>query len=643
MNRAGFARVTVITIFVACTMIPGVPAAPALAAASVAAPTRWGAQCGSQALGLGQDTVQLAPILASDTTPTGGPIVRRSASGGTWVPVIMVHGWTSQDTNTSARTGAFSHIIDLSDNPDFVPDISRSLIGELQGVLGAAVFTFDYHPYSARWVDDPHLGPALGKVIDCLYRASGQKVIIVAHSMGGLIARYAATHAGVAGNDRASEISTVVTFGTPETGSVAALLAETGVDFGAVTSAELAVIRLVLSACGNFATDDIKSGSLCDELPAPIRAFESASGVALRAGSPELAALKPWPHSIDVDALAGNATFEVPRLGWFSLPGSTRPVDVGDMVVTRGSALAGATSTKDATCDYQLDPVRGATDQLGLLFGQIAASQVAQQPLRAFTGACFHTALMRGLELTAEALGAAAEAIRCAAAAMTSTIVPVVKCPTTDTFPPSGPRLPATETIPAPASVGDQLAYYSDATRRIRPILAPRGWSCSFAIGADGSIAISVFPPGESPPPGGPPEGAESVLAYNASACVGCIDQVACPLVPHVARELVPSSPGVAADCGPAQPREQQETWLAGSPGYSASGSDVVSVVDPPGVKGYVAGSGGQSPADGILLYWWGPASNPGASSADCTLPSSSAPLCQAILSTFRQQHWTGY
>ena len=79
-----------------------------------------------------------------------------------------------------------------------------------------------------------------------------------------------------------------------------------------------------------------------------------------------------------------------------------------DMIVTRGSALAGATSTKDASCAYQLNPVRGATDQLGLLFGQVAASQVAQQPLRAFAGACFHTDLMRGIELTAEALGAVA-------------------------------------------------------------------------------------------------------------------------------------------------------------------------------------------------------------------------------------------
>ncbi len=375
-------------------------------------PATWASRCSVQALGLGKDTVQFAPVLSSDRTPAGGHIVPRPGSDGKWVPVIMVHGWTSQDTNTDARTGAFSHIIDLSDNPGFVPDITRSLIGQFQGLPGAAVFTFDYHPYSARWVDDSHLGPALGAVIDCLYRASGQKVIIVAHSMGGLIARYAATHPGVSGRNRAGEISTAVTFGIPETGSVAALLAETGIDISASTSDKLAVIRLVLSACGTLASNEIKTGTLCDKLWAPIRAFESTAGVALQAGSPQLAALPPWPRSIHLDALAGNMTFEFPSAGWFYLPWSTRSVDVGDMIVTQGSALAGATSTKNATCDYQLNPVRGVTDRLGLLVGQVTPSQVAQQPLKAFTSACLHTDLMRGLELTTEALGAVADDIK---------------------------------------------------------------------------------------------------------------------------------------------------------------------------------------------------------------------------------------
>jgi len=414
MKRRGIARRLIAAASATCLLTLGVLIGMAPDAVSVpngSTPAGWASRCNSQTLGLGQDVVQLAPILPSDRTPAGGHIVSRPSSDGKWVPVIMVHGWTSQDTNTDARTGAFSHIIDLSDNPAFVPNIIRSLIGQFQGVPGAAVFTFDYHPYSARWVDDSHLGPALGKVIDCLYQASGQRVIVVAHSMGGLIARYAAAQPGITGGNRAGEISTVVTFGTPETGSVAARLAETGADFGATVNDELAVIRLLLSACGKLSSGDIETGTLCDEIPPPIRTFESDSGIALRAGSPQLSALKPWPRSIYLDALAGNVTFELPDPGWFSLPWSTKSAAVGDMIVTQGSALAAATNTLNATCDYQLNPVRGATDQLSLLFGQVARSQVAQQPLKAFTGACFHTDLMRGMELTAEALGAVADDI----------------------------------------------------------------------------------------------------------------------------------------------------------------------------------------------------------------------------------------
>ena len=406
-GRPGASRGRAARLLAAVCMAVGLLAGGAAAgspavAASAANPAGWAAQCGAAALGLGQDTVQLAPVLSSDTLPGGGHIVPRPLSNGAWVPVIMVHGWTSQDTNDAARTGTFSHYIDLSDIPGFAPDITRSLIGQLQRIPGAAVFTFDYHPYSARWVDDQHLGPALGKVIDCLYRASGQKVIIVAHSMGGLIARYAAARRTV----RAGEISSVVTFGTPETGSVAALLTATGVDIGATVSDELAVIRFVLAACGQLASGDIKTGSLCDTLPTPVRAFASDAGIALRAGSSQLAALQPWPSSIHLTALAGNATFELPDPGWFSLPWDTTAVDVGDMIVTRGSALAGSAATGNATCDYELNLVRGATDQVGVWLGLTAKSQVAQQPLGSFAGACFHTNLMRGIELDNDAYAA---------------------------------------------------------------------------------------------------------------------------------------------------------------------------------------------------------------------------------------------
>jgi pimeloyl-ACP methyl ester carboxylesterase len=180
------------------------------AAAGAQPPQEWAKSCSSATLGLGRDVVELAPSLAGDTNPDGTRVAISADSRGKFVPVIVVHGWTSKDTHRPERDGAFSHIIDLTANRLGQANTTRSLIGQLQRDRGTAVFTFDYRDYAASWVDDVHLGPALGKVIDCLYRASGQKVIIVSHSMGGLIARYAATHQGVTGGNRAGEISTGV-------------------------------------------------------------------------------------------------------------------------------------------------------------------------------------------------------------------------------------------------------------------------------------------------------------------------------------------------------------------------------------------------------------------------------------------------
>jgi hypothetical protein len=148
----------------------------------------------------------------------------------------------------------------------------------------------------------------------------------------------------------------------------------------------------------------LETGSACDFLPAPARSFDSAAGRALRYGSTELAALEPWPKRITVDALAGNATFNIPRVGWFALPWQTTSVPVGDLIVTADSALQGASLTKMISCSYQLNAVRGATDRIGLVLGQTSKVDVAEEPLPAFSDACFHTDLMRSIELTNTAL-----------------------------------------------------------------------------------------------------------------------------------------------------------------------------------------------------------------------------------------------
>jgi hypothetical protein len=166
------------------------------------------------------------------------------------------------------------------------------------------------------------------------------------------------------------------------------------------------VIRLILAWCGNQASDAIQTGTLCDTIPEKIRTFDSAAGVALRYGSRQLAALKPFPRSIAVDALAGETTFQVPSAGWFSLPWQTTTVNVGDMIVTRASALHGATLHRTASCFYQLSVSRGVSDSIAVSLGLVSKTDTAAVPLGAFAGPCFHTHLMRGIQLTSEATGA---------------------------------------------------------------------------------------------------------------------------------------------------------------------------------------------------------------------------------------------
>lgn len=396
--------------------LAGVASGGAPAAYGASGPSSW--RCDARTLGLDKVVVQLAPVDKKERFSDGHRIASQPDPRGRWVPVVLVHGWTSRATHPEANGvhGAFSAPIDLSPSKFTHANGGHTLVGQIQDVPGAAVFTYDYHPYSGRWVTDAHLGPGLGKVIDCLAKASGEKVIVVGHSMGGLVARYAASAPGPGGaKDRSAVLSSIITLGTPNTGSViASVLAgvidsassKLGPDIGRVA----AVIRLILSACGAATTTDMDA-SVCSIVP-PIGAFSSDAGRALRAGSTELAALPPVPTSIPVDALAGSTRFTVPKLGWFAIPWDTTDVPMGDLVVGEASAESGATTTRDIACRYQLNPVRGKTDEVGLVLGLTGANDVADSPIFVASGPCFHTSLMRAQELANEVAGAVNDDIR---------------------------------------------------------------------------------------------------------------------------------------------------------------------------------------------------------------------------------------
>jgi pimeloyl-ACP methyl ester carboxylesterase len=123
---------------------------------------------------------------------------------GTKVPVLMVHGFNS--------------------NPRMWGDGSAPMKSALEKVDGVKVVDeFDYESFHFNWVTDSAIGPRLAATIDCLAQSSRKgggagKVIVVAHSMGGLATRYAASQT-IDGRKVADELGLVITLGTPNTGT----------------------------------------------------------------------------------------------------------------------------------------------------------------------------------------------------------------------------------------------------------------------------------------------------------------------------------------------------------------------------------------------------------------------------------------
>jgi pimeloyl-ACP methyl ester carboxylesterase len=128
-------------------------------------------------------------------------------------PVLFVHGIDSGPATWSRGS------VGLTLKPPL--GYIDSALGTPQQVTG---YTFDWSKYSGlkhgsklAWVNGPPApgpGPLLAQAIQCVAGKSGHKVIIIAHSMGGLVTEDAST-IGSASKD----IAAVFTLGTPYDGS----------------------------------------------------------------------------------------------------------------------------------------------------------------------------------------------------------------------------------------------------------------------------------------------------------------------------------------------------------------------------------------------------------------------------------------
>jgi hypothetical protein len=212
--------------------------------------------------------------------------------------------------------------------------------------------------------------------------------------------------------------------------------------------------------------------------------------------------------------------------------------------------------------------------------------------------------------------------------------VPVVECPTAygivgGSIP--NPPLPTSIAVNLPSTVAAQLSYYSNQTRNLTPVMGPRNWHCSVAVGADGSTGVDLWPPGAAQANLGT-AGQPGVLAISDGACQGCVYVTVCDFATNAGRQLGYTNSGL-----PCRPRPANESvdWITGS--ASSAGPSVHDVIgfEDPTVP---------DPRNGIVLYDYSTTLNGGpggsASQETCTLPEADHVLCTAILNDFDSKAW---
>jgi hypothetical protein len=171
-----------------------------------------------------------------------------------------------------------------------------------------------------------------------------------------------------------------------------------------------------------------------------------------------------------------------------------------------------------------------------------------------------------------------------------------------------------------PASLVGKVALYSGGDASV---LGPTGWTCSQLLAADGSSSIAVYPPGTPDPTTTSPTAGASLVdvQFDYTGHVPGTDLV-CPYFP-------PADPSQYAGCQTTPPSGEVGTKLT---------PDIVSITDPVGVKGTLAGSGGSQAVRGALIVphvQTGSAASINVAQESCSLPSAQANLCPAILTDF--------
>ena len=262
-------------------------------------------------------------------------------------PILFVHGIDSGPTTWTTGT-----VIGTSVAP----------LDYIDGALGAQVsgYTFDWSKYSGfqdqstlSWVTGPPTpspGQLLAQAIKCVAAKAGHKVIIVAHSMGGLLAEYSSSVGSASG-----DIAAVFTLGTPFQGSW-------------LDSTATGALGWLTQAIGGYCS--MKPPIVIKSLCRVVSQRDDPGMIGMRTDTPTKQGWRAlsWTGGFPVFPLAAS----IQVTNWQPLPlfgPRLTFADLGDFVVGTSSELGGGT-TPTVTCTV---PVTGAP-ALAALLGAVTAS-----------------------------------------------------------------------------------------------------------------------------------------------------------------------------------------------------------------------------------------------------------------------------